>query len=214
MTPSHRSATPRHFILGPRVAEFEAAQPPMPAARRSPSDAPAAPTPSGSPSPPAASGTALPRSCNSSNSDAVSHHPIQLLRHRQLHPARRCPAPLRRHRPPHLQPLAGCGRRTPSHSHRPRASKRSCRSTSTASAPTGTPSLPFSSEHPGLLLIEDAAQAFGATWNGRPAGSLGDAAAFSFYPTKNLAAFGDAGLVTTSSPAQSMPRPRLFAPTA
>lgn len=52
--------------------------------------------------------------------------------------------------------------------------------------------------HPGLLIIEDAAQAFGATWRGRPAGSLGTAAAFSFYPTKNLAAFGDAGMVTTS----------------
>ena len=61
-------------------------------------------------------------------------------------------------------------------------------------------------DHPGLLLIEDAAQAFGATWKSpsappRSAGSLGDAAAFSFYPTKNLSAFGDAGLVTTSNPA-------------
>jgi dTDP-4-amino-4,6-dideoxygalactose transaminase len=53
-------------------------------------------------------------------------------------------------------------------------------------------------EH-GVLLVEDAAQAFGATWDGRKAGALGDAAAFSFYPTKNLSASGDAGMVTTNS---------------
>lgn len=51
----------------------------------------------------------------------------------------------------------------------------------------------------GILTIEDAAQAFGAKWRDRPAGSLGDMAAFSFYPTKNLSAYGEAGMVTTGS---------------
>jgi dTDP-4-amino-4,6-dideoxygalactose transaminase len=50
----------------------------------------------------------------------------------------------------------------------------------------------------GLTLIEDAAQAWGAEWEATKAGGLGDAAAFSFYPTKNLSAAGDAGMVTTN----------------
>ena len=49
----------------------------------------------------------------------------------------------------------------------------------------------------GINIVEDAAQAIGAEWNGRRAGSLGVAAAFSFYPTKNLSAYGEAGIVTT-----------------
>jgi dTDP-4-amino-4,6-dideoxygalactose transaminase len=50
----------------------------------------------------------------------------------------------------------------------------------------------------GLAIVEDAAQAIGAEWRGRGAGSLGVTAAFSFYPTKNLSAYGDAGIVTTT----------------
>jgi dTDP-4-amino-4,6-dideoxygalactose transaminase len=49
----------------------------------------------------------------------------------------------------------------------------------------------------GLLVLEDAAQAHGATYHGRRAGSLGDAAAFSFYPSKNLGALGDGGAICT-----------------
>lgn len=50
-----------------------------------------------------------------------------------------------------------------------------------------------------LLVFEDAAQAHGARYRGRPVGSLGDGAAFSFYPGKNLGALGDAGCITTNN---------------
>ena len=49
-----------------------------------------------------------------------------------------------------------------------------------------------------LFVLEDACQAHGALYRGRKAGSLGHAAAFSFYPTKNMGAYGDAGMITTN----------------
>lgn len=51
-----------------------------------------------------------------------------------------------------------------------------------------------------LVVIEDAAQAHGAKYKGRSAGSIGDIACFSFYPAKNLGAYGEGGAVTTSNP--------------
>jgi dTDP-4-amino-4,6-dideoxygalactose transaminase len=52
----------------------------------------------------------------------------------------------------------------------------------------------------GLIVIEDAAQAHGAEYRGRRAGSIGDIGCFSFYPTKNLGAAGEGGMLTTNNP--------------
>jgi dTDP-4-amino-4,6-dideoxygalactose transaminase len=52
----------------------------------------------------------------------------------------------------------------------------------------------------GLWLVEDAAQAHGATWRGRSVGGFGSLATWSFYPSKNLGCFGDGGAVTTNDP--------------
>ena len=62
------------------------------------------------------------------------------------------------------------------------------------------PVVEFCGRH-GLRLVEDCSQAHGALYEGRMVGTFGDAAAFSFYPTKNLGALGDGGAATTNDPA-------------
>lgn len=59
--------------------------------------------------------------------------------------------------------------------------------------------VPLCREH-GIFLVEDCAQAHGARFNGRMVGGFGQLATFSFYPTKNLGAIGDAGMVVTNDP--------------
>ena len=56
--------------------------------------------------------------------------------------------------------------------------------------------LAIANQH-GLKVVEDCAQSFGASWNGRKVGSLGAYGCFSFFPTKNLNAFGDGGMIVT-----------------
>lgn len=61
------------------------------------------------------------------------------------------------------------------------------------------PIMEIAREH-NLFVVEDACQAHGAEYNGRPAGSIGDAGCFSFYPSKNLGAYGEAGIIVTNNP--------------
>ena len=104
-------------------------------------------------------------------------------------------AGLRRHRARHLQHRPGADR---GGDHAADAG-RSSRSTSTARPPTWTRSARSPGAH-GLAVLEDAAQAIGAAYHGSRAGTLGDVAAFSFYPSKNLGGFGDGGMITTDDP--------------
>ncbi|HLU53558.1 MAG TPA: DegT/DnrJ/EryC1/StrS family aminotransferase [Acidimicrobiia bacterium] len=66
--------------------------------------------------------------------------------------------------------------------------------------PVDMPEIMDVAHRAGIAVIEDAAQAHGARWEGRRVGSFGHAACFSFYPGKNLGAFGDAGAVVTNDP--------------
>ena len=74
-----------------------------------------------------------------------------------------------------------------------------CRCISMDSRPISTAIVPLCRTH-GVALIEDCAQAHGARLHGRRVGTFGDAATFSFYPTKNLGALGDGGAVATADP--------------
>ena len=123
-----------------------------------------------------------------------SHHAdVLVLRHRRLRVARsaRCrfsSTSIRRR-------STSIRRRSPRRSRRGRA--RSSRCISTASAPTWIRSSTIGAASAASPVIEDAAQAIGATYKGRQAGTMGTAGCFSFFPSKNLGAFGDGGLLTT-----------------
>lgn len=67
--------------------------------------------------------------------------------------------------------------------------------------PADMPSISKIAKHHGLYVIEDCAQSHGAALDGRMTGTWGDIAAFSFYPTKNLGAIGDGGMIVTDNPA-------------
>src|SRR5665647_2955092 len=81
----------------------------------------------------------------------------------------------------------------------PAAIKRALTPRTKAIMPADLDAVRAVAEPHGLPVVEDACQAWGATYNGRRAGSLGDMGVFSFFPTKNLGGYGDGGLVTAHS---------------
>ena len=121
------------------------------------------------------------------------HVHVLVLRDGRRHRAPRREARAGGHRRDHVQPRSGTGVRGASrHGRRP-----SCPCTCSASAPTWIPSS-TSPPRAYVPVIEDAAQAIGASYKSRLLGGLGAAGCFSFFPSKNLGAFGDAGLLTTN----------------
>ena len=95
--------------------------------------------------------------------------------------------------------LAGCGSRGRLFDPKTGAPIRAILAVDLYGQPADMAALESIAERYGLLLFEDACQAHDASRDGRPAGSFGSAAAFSFYPGKNMGAFGEGGAVTTDS---------------
>ena len=80
-----------------------------------------------------------------------------------------------------------------------------------ASLPTSPRSCDIAKQHR-LIVIEDCAQAQGARYRGQRVGNYGDAAVFSFFPSKNLGGFGDGGAVIAKDPARSEEDPDVLQP--
>ena len=131
-----------------------------------------------------------------SNAGQQRHHDaIQLLRVGQFDCALRRDAGAGRHRSGNPEPRSGKGGEGVEASARP--SPRGDAGT-LVRAMRRHGSLRRLAKAHDVAIVEDAAQAFGAAWKGKKAGTLGKAAGFSFYPTKNLSACGDGGCVTTN----------------
>ena len=129
--------------------------------------------------------------------DEVDHRRQYVHRDRPGDHGGRRAAGAGRHRSGHLRDRSGRARRR----HHARARAPSCQSTCTGSRSISMRSWLSPRRH-SLVVIEDAAQAHGARYKGRRVGSFGHAAAFSFYPSKNLGALGDGGMIVTDDDAR------------